>query len=74
MVGIDDRSARQSTKALPPAASGSVHGVRVLMAIVFVLIAIASVTGVVFAMASGQPTAAIAIGLVAGAFFCGVAC
>ena len=50
------------------------NGVRLLLAIMFVLIAIASITGVVFAVMTGQPTVAVAIGLIAAAFFCGVVC
>jgi hypothetical protein len=58
-------------KALPPAAGGSISGHRVLMGILLLLIA---VSGVAMAASSGQPTLAIAIGLIAAAFFCRVGC
>lgn len=73
MAGLNNRTSR-SGNGLPPAAGGSVNGIRLLLAIMFVLIALASVSGVVFAAMTGQPTIAIAIGLVAAAFFCGVVC
>lgn len=73
MVDFKDRAPRTG-RPMPPAAGGSVNGIRLLMAVVFVLIAVASLTGVVVATLSGQPTIAIIIGLVAAAFFCGVAC
>jgi hypothetical protein len=74
MVGPHDRSVTQSQTALPRAAGGSINGMRALMGIVLVLIAIASITGVVVALASGQPTAALIIGLVSAAFFTRVGC
>jgi hypothetical protein len=61
-------------KALPPAAGGSISGHRVLMGILLLLIAVAAVSGVAMAAGSGQPTLAIAIGLIAAAFFCRVGC
>ena len=73
MAGLNNRTSR-SGNGLPPAAGGSVNGVRLLLAIMFVLIAIASITGVVFAVMTGQPTVAVATGLIAAAFFCGVVC
>lgn len=73
MVDFEDRTTRTGS-TLPPAAGGAANGVRLLMAIVFILIAVASICGVVVATATGQPTIAIAIGLVAAAFFCGVLC
>ncbi|HOW93950.1 MAG TPA: hypothetical protein PLF91_05605 [Mycolicibacterium fallax] len=73
MVDFKDRTPRTGS-AMPPAAGGSVNGIRLLMAIMFVLIAVAALTGVVVATLSGQPTVAIIIGLVAAAFFCGAVC
>lgn len=63
-----------SRNTLPPAAGGSINGMRVLMAIVLLLIAVASIAGIFFAMSTGQPAVAIIIGLCAGAFFCRVGC
>lgn len=70
MVGLSKGPAGQSKKQLPPAAGGSISGMRVLMGVLLFLIGIAAVTGVAMAASSGQPALAIAIGLVAGAFFC----
>ncbi|MET0454091.1 MAG: hypothetical protein ABW137_19845 [Mycobacterium sp.] len=64
----------QPRPALPPAAGGSINGMRVLMGIVLVLIAIAAVSGVVMAMSSGQPQVAFIIGLLAAAFFARIGC
>ena len=57
-----------------PAASGSISGMRVLMGILLLLIAVGAITGVVVALSSGQPTIALVIGLVAAAFFTRVGC
>lgn len=70
MAGLND----PSRKALPPAAGGSISGHRVLLAVLMFVIFIAAVTGVVMTISSGQPAMAIAIGLVAAAFFCRVGC
>ncbi len=72
MVGLNDGPSLHPKKALPPAAGGSISGVRVLMGILVFFIGVAAVTGVAMAVMSGQPAMAIAIGLVAGAFFCRV--
>ena len=63
-----------SRNSLPPAAGGSINGMKVLMAIVLLLIAVAAVAGVLFAMSTGQPAVAIIVGLCAAAFFCRVGC
>jgi hypothetical protein len=55
-------------------AGGSINGHRILLGIVLVLIAVASITGIVVALAGGQPTAAIIIGLISAAFFARVGC
>jgi hypothetical protein len=73
MVGSHDGPVRKPRTALP-AAGGSINGMRVLMGIILVLIAIASITGVVVALTSGQPTVALIIGLVSAAFFTRVGC
>ncbi len=74
MVGLNDGPLGQSKKVVPHAAGGSISGVRVLMGIILFFIGIAAVTGVAMAVSSGQPALAIAIGLIAGAFFCRVGC
>lgn len=55
--------------------SGAVNGHRVLlMGILLMLIAVAAISGIVFALSTGQPTVALVIGLVSGAFFSRVGC
>jgi hypothetical protein len=54
--------------------SGAVNGHRLLMGILLMLIAVAAISGIVFALSTGQPTVALVIGLVAGAFFSRVGC
>lgn len=68
--------ARQHGPARPRVtSSGAVNGHRVLlMGILLMLIAVAAISGVVFALSTGQPTVALIIGLVAGAFFSRVGC
>jgi hypothetical protein len=74
MVGSHDRPVGQHQPALPRNAGGSINGHRLLLGIVLVMIAIAAVTGIVVSLASGQPTAALIIGLVSAAFFARVGC
>ena len=75
MVGSqDDLVGKRQAEIVRGAAGGSIHGTRMLLGIVLVLIAIASIIGIVVAMAGGQPTAAIIIGLVSAAFFARVGC
>ena len=80
MVRLSDRpagppnAAPQPQRALPPAAGGSISASRLLMVVLVLAIGIAAITGVAMAVTSGQPAMAIAIGLVAGAFFCRVGC
>lgn len=52
---------------------GAIH-VRWYMVVLLALIAIASVAGIVGAMASGQPQIAFVIGLIAVAFFSRIGC
>ncbi|MDH6247112.1 hypothetical protein [Mycobacterium sp. OTB74] len=55
--------------------SGAVNGRRVLlMGIVLLLIAVAAISGIMFALSSGQPQVALIIGLISAAFFSRVGC
>lgn len=74
MVGSHDDPVGQRQNVLPRAAGGSINGTRILLGIVLLLIAVASITGVVVAASSGQPQVALIIGLVAAAFFARVGC
>lgn len=73
MFGSPDDGSKTKA-ALPPAVGGSISGTRVLMGLLLLLIAVASITGVVFALSSGQPTVAFIIGLIAVAFFSRIGC
>jgi hypothetical protein len=74
MIGPDNGKRGQPRTALPPAAGGSINGMRVVMAILLFVIAVGAIMGVVVAISSGQPTVAIIVGLVAAAFFARVGC
>jgi hypothetical protein len=74
MIGSHDDGLDRSNTALPPAAGGSINGMRVLMGVLLLLIAVAAISGVVVALTSGQPTVAFIIGLVSVAFFSRVGC
>jgi hypothetical protein len=74
MLRSDDGRVEKVRTDLPPAAHGSINGMKVLMGIVLLLIAVASITGVAVALSSGQPTVAFLIGLVSVAFFSRVGC
>lgn len=74
MVGSHDVPVGQRQNALPRAAHGSINGTKVLLGVVLLLIAIASITGVVVAASSGQWQIALIIGLISAAFFCRVGC
>ena len=74
MIGPDDGKLAQPRTALPPAAGGSINGMRVLMGILLLAIAVGAIMGVVVALSSGQPTIALIIGLVTAAFFARVGC
>jgi hypothetical protein len=69
MLGSPKGRLDQPRTELPRAAGGSINGMRVVMGILLVLIALAVITGVAVAMTSGQPTVAFVIGLVGLAFF-----
>jgi hypothetical protein len=60
--------------SLPPAAGGSINGMRVLMALILLVIAIGAIMGVVVAVSSGQWQIGLIIGLLAAAFFARVGC
>jgi hypothetical protein len=74
--GMGPMAARQQGPLRPRLThSGAVNGQRVLlMGIVLMLIAVAAVSGIVFALTTGQPTVALIIGLISGAFFSRVGC
>lgn len=74
MIGPDNGKPGRPRTALPPAAGGSINGMRVVMAILLFVIAVGAIMGVVVAISSGQPTVAIIVGLVAAAFFARVGC
>lgn len=74
MLGSNDGQVERIRTDLPPAAHGSINGMKVLMGIVLLLIAVAAITGVVVALSSGQPGVAFIIGLVSVAFFSRVGC
>jgi cytochrome b subunit of formate dehydrogenase len=74
MVVSQNGKLAQPRTSMPPAAGGSINGMKVLMGILLLLIFVGAVTGVVVALSSGQPTIAFVIGLVATAFFARVGC
>ena len=46
----------------------------IVMGILLLLIAVAAVSGILFAMSSGQPQVALIVGLVSAAFFSRIRC
>ena len=74
MLGRNDGQAERVRTELPHAAHGSINGMKVLMGIVLLLIAVASIAGIAVALSSGQPGVAFIIGLVSVAFFSRVGC
>ena len=74
MLGSQNGRVEQVRTDLPSAAHGSVNGHKVLMGVLLLLIGVAAISGVAFAISSGQPTVAFVIGLVAVAFFSRVGC
>ncbi len=63
------------TKPAPPrAAGGSISGVRVLMGVLLLMIAVAAIVAVVVTASSGQANLAIIIGIFSAAFFSRVLC
>ncbi len=74
MVGADKDSIGEPRPVRPVHPSSAVHGHRVLLGMLLVLIGISAIVGVVVAATSGQPTIALVIALFAGAFFSRVGC
>jgi hypothetical protein len=74
MLGRNDGQVERVRTELPHAAHGSINGMKVLMGIVLLLIAVASIAGIAVALSSGQPGVAFIIGLVSVAFFSRVGC
>ncbi len=74
MVDPHDRPRRRVAPAAPRSGGFSIDGRWLLGALLLLTIAVAAIAGIVVAAASGQHTVAIAIAVVAGAFFTRVAC
>jgi hypothetical protein len=74
MIGANKDSTGEPRRVRPVTPSSAVHGHRVLLAVLLVLIAISAIAGIVFAAVSGQGTIALIIALFAGAFFSRVGC
>jgi hypothetical protein len=74
MAGVNNKHFGGPRPVRPVHPGSAVHGHRVLLAVLLVLIFIAAVVGVVFAAVSGQGTIALIIALFAGAFFSRVGC
>ena len=74
MVTTQSSKLGQSRNGLPPAAGGSINGMRVLLGILLFVILVGAIMGVVVALSSGQPQVAVIIGLIAAAFFARVGC
>ena len=74
MIGTNKDSIGEPRPIRPVHPSSAVHGHRVLLGVLLVLIAIAAIAGIVFAAVSGQGTIALIIALFAGAFVSRVGC
>jgi hypothetical protein len=74
MIGANKDSLGEPRPVRPVHPSSAVHGHRVLLGVLLVLIGIAAIAGIVFAAVSGQVTIALIIALFAGAFFSRVGC
>jgi hypothetical protein len=74
MLGANKDSDGEPRRVRPVTPSSAVHGHRVLLGVLLVLIAISAIAGIVFAAVSGQGTIALIIALFAGAFFSRVGC
>ena len=74
MIGANKDSIGEPRPVRRVTPSSAVHGHRVLLGVLLVLIFIAAVVGVVFAAVSGQGTIALIIALFAAAFFSRVGC
>lgn len=73
MLGEEGRAVPRS-KAIPAGAGGSVDGIRWVKGLLLAVIAISALAGIVSTAALGQTQAALAIGIVALAFFSRVGC
>ncbi|PXX01419.1 hypothetical protein [Mycolicibacterium moriokaense] len=75
MTGANNKDPIGAPRPVRPVhPSSAVHGHRVLLGVLLVLIFIAAVVGVVVAALSGQGTIALIIAIFAGAFFSRVGC
>jgi hypothetical protein len=74
MVAPQNSPLTSTRPAMPPAAGGSINGMKVLMGILLFVILVGVIMGVVVALSSGQPNIAFIIGLVGAAFFARVGC
>jgi hypothetical protein len=74
MAGADKDSFGEPRPVRPVHPSSAVHGHRVLLGVLLVLIGISAIVGVAVAAVSGQGTVALIIALFAGAFFSRVGC
>ncbi|MET0474341.1 MAG: hypothetical protein ABW001_06835 [Mycobacterium sp.] len=74
MVAPQNGPLGKSRTTMPPAAGGSINGMRLLMALILFVIGVGAIVGVVVAMSSGQWQVAMIIALVATAFFARVGC
>jgi hypothetical protein len=74
MIGANKDPMGEPRRVRPVHPSSAVHGHRVLLGVLLVLIGIAAIAGIVFAAVSGQVTVALIIALFAGAFFSRVGC
>jgi hypothetical protein len=74
MMGAKKDSIGEPRPVRPVHPSSAVHGHRVLLGVLLVLIAISAIAGIVFAAVSGQGTIALIIALFAAAFFSRVFC
>lgn len=73
MIGAEDGEVTTS-KTTPSGAGGSLDGTRWMYGLLLAVIGICAVAGVVSTAALGQTQAALAIGVVAIAFFSRVGC
>jgi hypothetical protein len=74
MIGANKDPIGAPRPVRPVHPSSAVHGHRVLLGVLLVLIGISAIAGIVFAAVSGQVTIALVIALFAGAFFSRVGC
>jgi hypothetical protein len=71
---VDAKRVPGSERMTPPGAGGSLDGMRWMKGLLLAVIAICAIAGVVSTAAMGQTQAALAIGIVALAFFSRVGC